>query len=194
MRTRRAGSEGRCAGTEGRVRAQAVNRLHVRRVAEKPETRPEWLRSRKRSPEGEALEEAVGLTGRGRAGNDKGAVNGARGPGSARAPRRASGPMKNQAAGPVLLRWATRPDGLQRPGQGKATLIAFLPLQAVQSGCPRFRKNSPGRRPACPTLGAECSRRPSETSGGRGRRGHRRDVVARDTGPGALLTDAGPLH
>lgn len=150
MRTRRAGSEGRCAGTEGRVRAQAVNRLHVRRVAEKPETRPEWLRSRKRSPEGEALEEAVGLTGRGRAGNDKGAVNGARGPGSARAPRRASGPMKNQAAGPVLLRWATRPDGLQRPGQGKAATDCFSPFAGRPVRLPSLPEKQPRAPPSMP--------------------------------------------
>ncbi|MEJ1277180.1 PR domain containing 4 [Cricetulus griseus] len=35
-----------------------------------------------------------------------------------------------------------------------------------QPGCQRFRKNSPGRRPACSALGAVHGRRPSETSGG----------------------------
>lgn len=182
------GREGRSAGSGQVARKQSGWETGNRpRVAEKPETRPR----------GCGPETAAGLTGRGRAGNVRGAVNRARGPG-----RQVSGPtsgrMKSQAAGPVLpstgLRWATRPGGLERPGRLSPRLIACLFFQVGQSGCQRFWENSPGRRPACRALGTERSRRPSEPSGSAGRRGHRRDVVARDTGPSAHLSDAGPLH
>lgn len=107
--------------------------------------------------------------------------------------------MKSLARRPVLasagLRWARRPGGLGGQTGERPWLITFLPFQVGQPGCcQRFRKDSPGRGPACLALGSEHGRRASETLGGPGRRGHQRDVLARDPGPGALLSDAGSLH
>lgn len=92
------------------------------------------------------------------------------------------------------LRCARRPGGLGGQAGERPWIITFLPFQVGQPGCQCFRKDSPGRGPACPSLGTERGRRSSETWGSPGRRGHQRDVLARDPGPGTLLPDAGSLH
>lgn len=167
-----------CASAEGRVGAQAGTGC----------TEAEWLGSRKRAPEGEALWRR-GPTGRGPGGKRSGSRERDAGSRQGRGARAGFWPDEEPGG------WAGGPQRGPQLGdaaaRAQATAHGFLLFQVSRSGCQRFRKNNPGRRPACWALGAERSRRPSEAPGGPGRRGHRRDVVARDPAP-ALPADAGP--